>query len=156
VPLTPSNGAFHRAATVRSFPCSKVPGRGPHSCLLGPACLCTVPWGRAPSSLSLFSLGSFFCFFPGRGSVCPVSYADLSQGVLCAAYSLTWWSPKQFNVAGWSYVWAGGVEVLEFCLFLVVFPSRCSSSVSPRVYFRKHAFCFLPLVAILKSPLKQS
>jgi hypothetical protein len=34
----------------------------------------------------------------------------------------------------------------------VVFPVRCISSVSPRFNFRKHAFCFLPLVAILESP----
>jgi hypothetical protein len=26
---------------------------------------------------------------------------------------------------------------------LVVFPARYISSISPRVYFRKHAFCFL-------------
>jgi hypothetical protein len=31
------------------------------------------------------------------------------------------------------------------------FPARCISSISPRFYFRKHAFCFLPVVAILKS-----
>jgi hypothetical protein len=35
---------------------------------------------------------------------------------------------------------------------LVVFPARCISSISPRFYFRKHAFCLLPLVAILESP----
>jgi hypothetical protein len=36
---------------------------------------------------------------------------------------------------------------------LVVFPVRCISSISPRFYFRKHAFCFLPQVSILESPL---
>jgi hypothetical protein len=41
--------------------------------------------------------------------------------------------------------------VLEFFLFLVVFPVKYISSVSPRFYFRKHTFCFLPLVAILES-----
>jgi hypothetical protein len=46
---------------------------------------------------------------------------------------------------GWG---CGGVE---FYLFLVVFPAKCISSVSPRFYFRKHAFCFVPLVAILES-----
>jgi hypothetical protein len=51
------------------------------------------------------------------------------------------------------YAWAGGVEESEFCLFLVVFPAKCFSSVSLRVYFRKHDFCFLPVVAILESPL---
>jgi hypothetical protein len=56
-----------------------------------------------------------------------------------------------FNVEwGW-YAQAEGVEVSEFCLFLVVFPARCISSISPRFYFRKHAFCFLPIVAILES-----
>jgi hypothetical protein len=51
------------------------------------------------------------------------------------------------------YAWAGGVEELEFCLFLVVFPARYISSVSPRFYFRKHTFCFLPLVATLESKM---
>jgi hypothetical protein len=53
-------------------------------------------------------------------------------------------------------VWAGGVEESEFFLFSVVFPVRCISSISPRFYFRKHAFCFLPLVAILESPFFRS
>jgi hypothetical protein len=44
------------------------------------------------------------------------------------------------------------MEELEFYLFLVVFPARCISSICPRFYFRKHAFCFLLLVAILLSP----
>jgi hypothetical protein len=57
-----------------------------------------------------------------------------------------------FNVEWGCYAWARGVEESEYCLFLVVFPGRCISSVSPRFYFRKHAFCFLPLVAILESP----
>jgi hypothetical protein len=48
-------------------------------------------------------------------------------------------------------LWVGGVVVSEFYLFLVVFPARCVSSVSTRFYFRKHAFCFLPLVTILES-----
>jgi hypothetical protein len=57
-----------------------------------------------------------------------------------------------FNMEWGCYVWAEGVKVSEFCLFLVVFPAKCFSSVSPRFYFRKHTFCFLPLVAILESP----
>jgi hypothetical protein len=57
-----------------------------------------------------------------------------------------------FNVEWGCYAQAGGVEESEFCLFLVVFPAKCFSSISPRFYFRKHAFCFLPLVAILESP----
>jgi hypothetical protein len=57
-----------------------------------------------------------------------------------------------FNEEWGCYTWAGGVEVLEFCLFLMFLPAKCFSSVSPRFYFRKKAFCFLPLVAILESP----
>jgi hypothetical protein len=57
-----------------------------------------------------------------------------------------------FNVKWRCYEWAGGVEGSTFCLFLVVFLVRCISSISPRFYFRKHAFCFLPLVTILESP----
>jgi hypothetical protein len=49
------------------------------------------------------------------------------------------------------YARAGGVEESKFCLFSVVFPVRCISSVSPRFYFRKHTFCFLPLATILES-----
>jgi hypothetical protein len=50
-------------------------------------------------------------------------------------------------------VWARGVKVSEFCFFLVIFLARCISTISPRVYFRKHTFCFLPLVTILESLL---
>jgi hypothetical protein len=35
-----------------------------------------------------------FSFVPGWGSVCPGGYADLSQGIPCAAYFLTLWSPN--------------------------------------------------------------
>jgi hypothetical protein len=49
------------------------------------------------------------------------------------------------------YVWAGDVKELEFCLFLVFFSARHISSISPRFYFREHAFCYLPLVSILES-----
>jgi hypothetical protein len=46
---------------------------------------------------------------------------------------------------------AGGVEGSKFCLFLVVLPTRCVSSISPRFHYRRHAFCFLPLATILES-----
>jgi hypothetical protein len=56
-----------------------------------------------------------------------------------------------FNMKWRCYVQAGGVEESHFCLFLVIFPVRFISSVSPRFYFRRHAFSFLPLAAILES-----
>jgi hypothetical protein len=57
-----------------------------------------------------------------------------------------------FNVKWECYAQAGGVEESKFCLFSVVFPVRCISSISPRFHFRRHTFCFLPLAAILESP----
>jgi hypothetical protein len=44
------------------------------------------------------------------------------------------------------------VEGSKFCLFSVVLPARCVSSISPRFHYRRHAFCFLPLSTILESP----
>jgi hypothetical protein len=41
----------------------------------------------------------------------------------------------------------GGVKDLPL---LVAFPIRCISSISPRFYFRRHAFYFLPLATILE------
>jgi hypothetical protein len=58
-----------------------------------------------------------------------------------------------FNMKWRCYAQAGAVEESKFCLFLVVFPVRYISSISPRFYFRKHTFCFLPLVTILESPV---
>jgi hypothetical protein len=58
-----------------------------------------------------------------------------------------------FNVKWRFSVLAGGVEVSKVCLFLVVLPARCVSSVSPRFHYRRHAFCFLPLTAILEFSL---
>jgi hypothetical protein len=62
-------------------------------------------------------------------------------------------SPPGFSVyhgvemlcVGWG---CGGVGVLPL---LGGFTVRCISSIPARFYFRKHAFCFLPLVAILES-----
>jgi hypothetical protein len=56
-----------------------------------------------------------------------------------------------FNVMWRWYVQSGGVEESKFSRLLVVFPVRCISSVSPRFYFRRYAFCLLPLAAILES-----
>jgi hypothetical protein len=102
-----------------------------------------------------------FSFFPGLGSVCPGGYADLSQGVPPAIYLLTWWSPKQgrswrlaLQEPSWflHLKWLVGGAMCGLGVWRC--PSFASSwwfSVSPRVYFRKHAFCFLPLVTILES-----
>jgi hypothetical protein len=46
-----------------------------------------------------------------------------------------------------------GVEESKFCVFLVVLPAKYVSSVSPRFHYRRHAFCFLPLAAILGKSL---
>jgi hypothetical protein len=43
------------------------------------------------------------------------------------------------------------VERSKFCLFFVVFPARYVSSISPRFHSRRHAFCSLPVAAILES-----
>jgi hypothetical protein len=58
-----------------------------------------------------------------------------------------------FNVKWRCYVPVGGVEESKFCLFSVVFLVRCISTISPRFYFRRDAFCFLPLAAILESSI---
>jgi hypothetical protein len=64
--------------------------------------------------------------------------------------------PGAFLVCPFNVKWrfsaqAGGVEGSTFCLFSVVLPARCVSSVSPRFHYRRHAFCFSPLAAILES-----
>jgi hypothetical protein len=46
---------------------------------------------------------------------------------------------------------AGDVEGSKLCLFSVIMPAKCVSSVSPRFHYRRVAFCFLPLAAILES-----
>jgi hypothetical protein len=116
-----------------------------------------------------------FSFFPGWGSVCPGGYADLAQGCLWeyrGTAKLTLWSTSSqavwarvtgggpgtllvspFNVKWRCSAQAGGVEGSKFCLFSVSLPARCVSSVSPRFHFRGHAFCFLPLAALLESSL---
>jgi hypothetical protein len=46
---------------------------------------------------------------------------------------------------------AGGVEGSKLCLFSIIMPVKCVSSISPRFHYRRLAFCFLPLVTILES-----
>jgi hypothetical protein len=57
-----------------------------------------------------------------------------------------------FNVKWRFSALAGGVEGSKLCLFSVIMPAKCVSSVSPRFHYRRLAFCFLPLAAILESP----
>jgi hypothetical protein len=55
-----------------------------------------------------------------------------------------------FNVKWRFSAPAGGVEESKLCLFSVIIPTKCVSSVSPRFHYRRVAFCFLPLAAILE------
>jgi hypothetical protein len=60
-------------------------------------------------------------------------------------------SPGALLVSPFNVKWrfsepAGGVEGSKFCLFSVVLPA----SISPRFCYRRHAFCFLHLAAILE------
>jgi hypothetical protein len=43
------------------------------------------------------------------------------------------------------------VEGSKFCIFSVVLPAKCVSSISPRFHYRRHAFCFFSLATILES-----
>jgi hypothetical protein len=60
-----------------------------------------------------------------------------------------------FNVKWRFSAPSGGVEGSKLCLFSVIMPAKCVSSVSsvsPRIHYRRFAFCFLPLATILESP----
>jgi hypothetical protein len=143
-----------------------VPGRipFPHSSVL------SAPHPLSCMSLLFLLLITQFLFFPWWRSVCPGGYAALPRGCLweyCGTTKLTWSMSSQaiwaqatggpgallvspFNVKWRCSALAGGVEGSKFCLFLVVLPARCVSSVSPRFHYRRHAFCFHPLAAILE------
>jgi hypothetical protein len=56
-----------------------------------------------------------------------------------------------FNVKWRFSALAGDVEESKLCLFSVIMPAKCVSSVSPRFHYRRLTFCFLPLAAILES-----
>jgi hypothetical protein len=96
-------------------------GRWHCTCFLRPVCLFTVHVGSGPSPL--------FC-----GVFLPPPLLQVSHSWLLVMFCCS------------CLLWP-----TLFCLFSVVFPVRCISSVSPRFYFRKHAFCFLPLAIILDS-----
>jgi hypothetical protein len=110
-----------------------------------------------------------FSFFPWWRSVCPGGYAALAQACLWEYHGttkLTWSASSQairapvtggpgallvspFNVeilcAGWR---CGGVKVMPF---LSDYACKVCLSVSSRFHYKRLAFCFLPLAAILES-----
>jgi hypothetical protein len=45
----------------------------------------------------------------------------------------------------------GGVEGSKLCIFSVIMPAMCVSSIYPRFHYRRLPFCFLPLPTILES-----
>jgi hypothetical protein len=121
-----------------------------------------------------------FSFFPWWRLVCLGGYSALAQGCLweyCGTAKLTlsassqavwaqaaggWWPVDgglgallifPFNVKWRCSALPGDVEGSKFCLFSVVLPAKYVSSVSPRFHYRRHPICFLPLAAILESPL---
>jgi hypothetical protein len=115
-------------------------------------------------SVSLFSLGGGWsvqrAMLIWPRVVCGSTTCRLAHLVVPVFPSLLgaglWWQPGALLVSPFSVNWrwsvqAGGVEGSKFCLFSVVLSVRCVSSVSPRFYFRRHAFCFLLLAAILES-----
>jgi hypothetical protein len=117
-----------------------------------------------------------FSFFPVWRLVCPGDYAVLAQACLWEyrstakltlfASSQAFWASatggpeallfSPFNVKSKFSAPAGGVEESKLWLFSVIMPAKCVSSVSPRFHYRRLAFCFLPLAAILESPGKTS
>jgi hypothetical protein len=64
-----------------------------------------------------------------------------------------WRLVSPFNVKWRFSAPAGDVEGLKLCLFSVIMPAKCVSSISPRFHYRRVTFCFLPLAAILESPI---
>jgi hypothetical protein len=117
----------------------------------------------------LIAYYSVSLFSPRWGSVCPGGYVALAQACLweyCGTTKLTWSTSSQaiwvwatggllvslFNVKWRFSALAGGVEGSKLCLFSVILPAKCDSSFSPRFHYRRLAFCFLPLAAILESP----
>jgi hypothetical protein len=113
-----------------------------------------------------------FSFFPGWRLVCPGGYAALAQGCLWGYRGTTKLTLSASSQAVWAWVTGGpgallvspfdvkwrcsvqavGVEGSKFCLFSVVLPARCVSSISPGFHYRRLAYCFPPLAAILESP----
>jgi hypothetical protein len=114
-----------------------------------------------------------FLFFPRVEVSLSRGYAALAQACLWeyrGTTKLTWsassqafWVPATsglgallvslFNVKWRFSAQAGGVEGSKLCLFSVIMPAKCVSSVSPRFHYKRLTFCFLLLATILESPL---
>jgi hypothetical protein len=67
-----------------------------------------------------------------------------------------WWPRGALFISPFNVRWrfsapAGDMEWSKLCLFSVIMPARCASSVSPRFHYRRVAFCFLPLATILEN-----
>jgi hypothetical protein len=162
----------HAPAPARGSPAHPaslftVPGRIPFP----QSSVLSVPHPLPCVSCSCCLLLSFSVFFQvevslSRGLCC--SGPGLSVGVpwYCKAH-LVHVFPSRLGASDWrpggpsgfsfNMKWrfsapAGGVEGSMFCLFSVIMPAKCVSSVSPRFYYRRLAFCFLPLATILESP----
>jgi hypothetical protein len=121
--------------------------------------------------IALLAYYSVSLFFPwvefglSRGLCC--SGPGLSVGVPCtikltlSAFSQGIWAQATggpgallvslFNVKLRFSAPAGHVEGLKLCLFSVIMPAKCVSSVSPRFHYRRLGFCFLLLATILES-----
>jgi hypothetical protein len=122
-------------------------------------------------SLLFLLLITQFLFFPRVGVGLSRGYAALAQACLweyrgnmkltLSTSSQAFWAwvtggPgallfSPFNMKWRFSVLAGSVEGSKFCLFSVILPVKCVSSVSPRFLYRRHAFCFLPLATILET-----
>jgi hypothetical protein len=132
-----------------------------------------VPHPLSHMSYLFLLLITQFLFFPQVEISLSRGYAVLAQACLWEYRSttkLTWSASSQaiwawatggpgallvspFNVKWRFSALAGGVEGSMLCLFSVIMPAKCVSSISPRFHYRRLAFCFLPLATILESCL---
>jgi hypothetical protein len=108
-------------------------------CCSGPGLSVGVPQNRE---------AHLVCVFPSRLGV-----GDWQRGRLAAQST---GGPGALLVSLFNVKWrfsapAGGVEESKLCLFSVIMPAKCVSSISPRFHYRRLSFCFLPLATILVS-----
>jgi hypothetical protein len=124
-----------------------VPGRIPFP----QSSVLRVPHPLSHVSLLFLLLITHFLFFPWVGVGLSRGYAALAQACLCeyrgtanltlSASSQAVWvqatgGPGAFLVSPFNMKWrfsvpAGGVEGSKFCLFSVILPEKCVSSISP-------------------------